>query len=62
MLLTVDGLQVPLTPFVHEEGKSGAVAPSQILVAILNVGVTFAVTVTFTVTGLAQTPGSGVNV
>ena len=62
MLLTVDGLHVPVTPLSDVVGSIGAVVFAQIAVAMLNVGVTFAVTVIFTVTGNAHKPAVGVNV
>ena len=62
MLLTVVGLHVPVTPLPEVAGNVGAVAPLQILVAKLNVGVSIGFTVTLILTGFAQTPELGVNV
>ena len=51
MLLTVDGLHVPVIPLVDVPGNTGAVAPLQILTLVpkLNVGVIFGFTVTVNV-------------
>ena len=54
--------QVPVIPLLEVVGNVGAVEPSQMLVAKLNVGVTLGVTVTFTITGRAHCPAVGVNV
>ena len=62
MLLTVDGLHVPVTPLSDVVGKIGAVVFAQIVVAKLNAGVTFGVTVTLIVTGNAHKPAVGVKV
>ena len=62
MLLTVEGLHVPVTPLLDVVGNAGAVAPLQILAGMLNVGVVLGVTVTFTVAGKAHWPAVGVKV
>ena len=62
MLSIVDGLHVPLTPLLDVVGNNGAVAPAQMLVAKLNVGVVLGVTVTLIVTGKPHCPAAGVNV
>jgi hypothetical protein len=48
VLLTTDGLQVPVTPLSEVVGNAGTVPPEQIdkVVPKVNVGVTFGVTVT----------------
>ena len=64
-LSTTDGLHVPVMPFVDVAGKTGAVAPLQIVCDVpkLNVGVRIAFTVTVNVTLLIHCSGvaSGVN-
>jgi hypothetical protein len=62
-LLTVEGLQLPVTPFVDVVGKAGTEPPEQIAreVPKLNVGVTFELTVTVKVIGSAHNPALGVN-
>jgi hypothetical protein len=64
VLLTLDGLQVPVTPLPEVVGNAGTDPPEQILsdVPKLNVGVTFGVTVTVNVVGTAHCPAVGVNV
>ena len=62
MLLTVEGLHVPVTPLLDVVGSTGAVAPLQIVVVMLNAGTVFGVTVTLTVTGNAHKPAVGVKV
>lgn len=61
---TVDGLQLPVIPFVDEVGNVGTPSPAQIvkLVPKLNVGVTFGLTVTVNVVGFAHNPAVGVKV
>jgi len=63
-LLTVDGFQVPVIPFVDVVGKAGTVPPAQIvrLVPKLKTGVVFGLTVTVKVVGIAHNPAVGVNV
>ena len=53
-MLTIAGLQVPIIPFVDVEGRMGTLPPEQILrdVPKEKMGVAFAVTVTFIVTGM----------
>ena len=62
VLLTTDGLHVPLIPLLEVVGKAGAVAPAQILAGILKVGVVLGVTVILIVTGKPHCPAAGVNV
>jgi hypothetical protein len=62
VLLTVAGLQVPVTPLIDVVGKTGAVAPLHIEAIGLNVGVTIAFTTTDKVVALAQSPTVGVKV
>ena len=61
---TVDGLHVPVIPFVDTLLNTGTVLPSQMVSEEpkLNVGVMLALTVTFRVNGSAQRPAEGVNV
>jgi hypothetical protein len=64
VLLTVDGLQVPLIPLLDVFGKAGTVPPSQMVNVVpkLNVGVTIGLTVTVNVCMVAHCPAVGVNV
>ena len=62
VLLTVDGLQLPVIPLVDVVGKTGAVVPLQNAGIALNVGATIGFTVTFNVAVVAQSPAVGVNV
>jgi hypothetical protein len=64
VLLTVDGLQVPVTPLSDVVTKVGTAPPLQILSVVpkLKVGVTFGATVTVKVVGTAHCPAVGVNV
>ncbi len=64
VLLTTEGLHVPLMPLVDVLGKVGTVPPEQMVNAVpkLNVGVTFGITVTVMVTGNPHCPALGVNV
>jgi hypothetical protein len=63
-LLTVDGLQLPVTPLEDVAGSDGTVPPSQIVSEEpkLNVGATLEFTVTDRVAVVAHCPASGVNV
>ena len=63
-LVTTDGLQVPVTPFVEVPGNTGTAMPAQMLKVVpkLKDGITFGVTVTFKVVGVTQDPGLGVKV
>ena len=62
-MLTTAGFQVPVIPLFEMAGNSGAVEPAQIVAGITGkVGVTFGVTFTVTVTGIAQSPAAGVKV
>jgi hypothetical protein len=63
-LLTVAGVQVPLIPSDDVAGKTGTDSPAQIVCVLpkLNVGFTFAFTVTWIVVGTAQRLATGVNV
>jgi hypothetical protein len=64
VLLTEEGLHVPLTPFVDVAGNVGTVPPLQILneVPKLNVGVVLGVTVILIETCKAHCPALGVKV
>ena len=64
LLLTVEGLQVPLTPFVDVAGKEGTDPFVQIVreVPKLNAGVSTGFTVTTSEAVSAHCPASGVNV
>lgn len=64
VLLTTDGLHVPVMPLVDVVGSVGTVPPEQIVSAVpkLNVGVTFGFTVTVNVVVVAHNPDVGVNV
>ncbi len=55
---------MPVIPLVDVVGNVGTVSPAQIvrLVPKLKVGVTFVLTVTVNVVGVAHNPGVGVNV
>ena len=61
VLFIVAGIQVPVIPLTETPGSVGAVDPEQSVVAKLNVGVTFGVTVTGTLNGEAHCPAVGVN-
>ena len=64
MLLTVEGLHVPVIPLVDVVGNAGTVPPEQIVSVVpkLNVGVMFTSTVTVKVVCTAHCPAVGVNV
>jgi hypothetical protein len=64
VLLTVDGLQVPVMLLLEVPGNAGTVPPEQIVsdVPKLNAGVTFGFTVTLNVAFTAHWPAVGVNV
>ena len=64
VLLTIEGLHVPVIPLVDVVGNVGTVPPEQIVSVVpkLNVGVTFGFTVTVNVVVVAQSPAVGVNV
>ena len=51
VLLTVAGLQVPVTPLVEVAGNTGAAAPEQIGAIAAKAGITCGVTFTVIVTG-----------
>ena len=55
---------MPVILLVDVPGNGGTVPPAQIVsdVPKLNVGVTFCITVTFSVTGIPHWPAAGVNV
>ena len=53
---------MPLIPLLDVVGNTGAVAPAQMLVAKLNVGVARGVTVILIVTGKPHCPAAGVKV
>ena len=61
-LLTTAGDHVPVIPLSDVNGNIGVTEPSHIAATGLNVGVTFGVTVTSTVVGVAHWPASGVKV
>jgi hypothetical protein len=63
-LSTVEGLQVPIIPFVDPVSNVGTIRPAQIikLVPKLNVGVMFGLTVIVNVAVVAHSPAVGVNV
>ena len=63
-LSTTDGLHVPVMPLSDVVGNVGTEPPAHIVreVPKLNVGVTFGLTVTVNVVGLAHCPAAGVNV
>ena len=64
VLLTTDGLHVPVIPLLDVVGNVGTVPPEQIVNVVpkLKVGVTFGLTVTLIVTGNPHCPAEGVNV
>jgi hypothetical protein len=64
VLLTTDGLHVPVIPLVDVLGNVGTLAPAQIVSVVpkLNVGVMFGATVTVNVVALAHKPAVGVKV
>jgi hypothetical protein len=62
VLLTVEGLHVPLIPFVDVDGNTGATDPLQIGAIAAKVGVIPGVTVTVSVAVAAHWPAVGVNV
>ena len=63
-LLTVAGLQVPVTPFVEVLGNEGTVPPAHNDrdVPKLNTGMVFGFTVILNVAEVAHCPAAGVNV
>jgi hypothetical protein len=63
-LSTVEGLQVPVIPFVDVVTKVGTPWPAQIVSVLpkLNVGGMFGFTVTLKLAGSAHWPAVGVNV
>ena len=64
MLLTVDGLHVPVILLSDVVGNAGAFPPSQIVNAVPKpkVGITIGLTVTVKVVGNAHNPAVGVKV
>ena len=64
VLLTTDGLHVPVIPLLDVVGNNGTVPPEQIVSVVpkLNVGVTIGLTVTVKVVVVAHNPAVGVNV
>jgi len=64
VLLTTDGLHVPVMPLLDVVGKIGTVPPEQIVSVVpkLKVGVTIGLTVTVKVVVVAHNPAVGVNV
>ena len=59
-MLTIAGFHVPVIPSFEVNGRIGAIAPVQIAVARVKVGVTFGLTVTDSVPAVAHCPASGV--
>ena len=62
MLLTGDGLQVPVTPLLDVVGSTGAADPLHIGAGVVNVGTVCGFTVTVRVAVVAHKPAVGVNV
>ena len=62
VLLTGDGLHVPVIPFVDVVGSTGAAEPLQMAGTALKVGIVCGVTVTVSVAVVAHNPAVGVNV
>jgi hypothetical protein len=63
VLLTTEGLHVPVTPLSDVVGRVGTEPPEQMFISPkLNVGITFGLTVTLNVVGTAHWPAPGVNV
>ena len=62
VLLTVAGDQAPEIPLFDVPANTGAVVPAQNGATLLNIGVTFGVTVTVACTVEAHSPEAGVNV
>ena len=62
VLLTGDGLQVPVTPLLDVVGRTGAADPLHIGAGVVNVGTVCGVTVTVSVAVIAHCPAFGVNV
>jgi len=56
------GAQVPVNPLLEVVGSAVSVAPEQIGVTAVNVGVIFGLTVTVNVVVVAHCPAVGVNV
>ena len=54
MLLTIAGLQVPVTPFGDGDVSNGAVAPEQNVAIAAKFGTVFSVTVILNVCGVAH--------
>ena len=61
---TVEGLQVPVIPFVDVVGRTGTIPPAQTVrfAPKVNVGVMFGLTVTVNVVAVAHWAAFGVNV
>jgi hypothetical protein len=64
VLLTIEGLQLPVIPLVDVEGRTGTIPPEQMVreVPKAKTGFAFVITVTFTVAGIPHWLGFGVNV
>ena len=62
VLLTVDGLHVPVTPLFDVAGSTGAVDPLQIGAGVVNAGTVRGVTVIASVALDAHNPADGLNV
>jgi hypothetical protein len=61
-VLTVEGLHVPVIPFVEVEGNKPGVAPAQYGPSAVNIGVILGFTVTDIEVVAAHKPAVGVNV
>ena len=62
VLLTVEGLQVPVIPLVDVVSNTGAVEPLHVGAGVVNAGTVRGVTVTVRVVVVAQNVPDGVNV
>jgi hypothetical protein len=60
VLLTVAGLQVPVTRLIDVVGKTGLIEPEQIGAIAVKVGVTVGFTVILKFVAIAHSPGLGV--
>ena len=64
VLLTIEGLQLPMIPLVDVEGRTGTLPPEQMVSEVpkANTGVAFGITITLIVAGIPHWFGFGVNV
>jgi len=64
VLLTIEGVQLPMIPFVDVEGRTGTLPPEQMESEVPkpNTGVAFVSTVTLIVAGIPHWLGFGVNI